>query len=306
MNRILLVADVVGWIFERHCNEIKKRLSHKYHIDIAFCRGDNIRALESQYDLVYVLDPMPINYPPKQKNIMGLRAEFLYRDNPLGPSGLYEKGWPGHCASIKDKCEILHVVNRNMLNVFKGIVTDKPLMLVQHGVDETCFDRSKFPKKDHPFTIGFSGRSNHPNQKGVDIAMAACKRTNTPFFTAQYGKGKLTKDQMPEFYTNIDAYVCLSLSEGLNNSTMEAGLMGIPTISTRSGAAEEMIRNGENGLMVDRNVDAVAEAIEKLKDDKYRKSLGDAMHEEIKQNWTWAVKIKEFEKMFDLFFEMKG
>ena len=138
----------------------------------------------------------------------------------------------------------------------------------------------------------------------MPIGIKACQKCGVDFTSAKYGGGRLSKDQMPAFYAGLDGYMCLSVTEGLNNSVMEAGMMGVPVISTRCGAAEEMIRDGENGFLVDRNVEAVAEAIEKLKDEDLRMQMGEAMHQEIKENWTWATKIKEFENMFDTYFEM--
>ena len=72
MIKILLVADLKGWIFERHCNEIKKRLSHKYQLDIVYSRphGRKLAKISKDYDIVYILDPMPLSYPPKEKVIL--------------------------------------------------------------------------------------------------------------------------------------------------------------------------------------------------------------------------------------------
>lgn len=61
---------------------------------------------------------------------------------------------------------------------------------------------------------------------------------------------------MPNLYYHADAHVCMSLTEGLNNPSLEAGAMGIPLISTRCGAAEEIIKDGENGFLIDRDVNS--------------------------------------------------
>jgi len=83
---------------------------------------------------------------------------------------------------------------------------------------------------------------------------------------------------------------------------MEAGAMGLPVISTSAGAAEEMIINGVNGLIVDRNVDKLTEAIDKIKDDNLRISMGNKFYEEIMKNWTWKVRIGDFRIMFEYYF----
>ncbi len=61
----------------------------------------------------------------------------------------------------------------------------------------------------------------------------------------------------------------------------EAGSMGIPVISTKCGAAEEMIVDGVSGLIIDRNSDSLTQALNKMKDKNLRESMGNKFHEEI-------------------------
>jgi len=312
MKKILLVADLKGWVFERHCREIKKRLSHKYHLDITYCRGaPDVRETSKKYDLVYVLDPLPINYPPKEKTIMGLRCQWLYETHPKGAKGLYNNGLPGRCAAPEVRCCMLHVVNKNMLNTFKDIVTDRPLLLAQHGVDETIFNRDLYEEKEYseePFTpliVGMSGRKRSDGKKGFDAVQKACKKDGHKFIEASYEGRKLKKKEMPNFYRKMDVYVCFSKSEGLNNPVLEAGAMGIPVISTKCGAAEEIIKQGSNGLLIDRDLNALRDALALLSNTKFRKTASNNMYETIMKKWTWEHRIKDFENMFDMYFEGK-
>lgn len=299
MKKILLVADQPGWIFDRHCHEIQKRLS-EYKVDIAYHR-ENIPERSKGYDLVYVLDPMPMSYPNPSKTIMGLRCEFLFREHPQGAKGLYENGFPGRCVSIKDKCSIFHVVNKNQFNVFKDVVIDKPLFLAQHGIDEEIFVREKYPKVKHEkITVSVSGRGSE--NKGFHLVQEACKKTDCVLVSAQYGRGQVSKDLMPKFYSCVDVHICMSKTEGLNNTIMEAGAMGVPVISTKSGAAEEMIVDGVSGFLIDRSVDSLCMALNKMKDEKLRQDMGNKFYNEIIKNWTWKVRIEDFRKMFGKFF----
>jgi len=200
---------------------------------------------------------------------------------------------------------MLHVVNRNQLRILKDVVVDKPLLLVQHGVDEILFDRSKYQKKKNDrLVISVSGRGS--SNKGFETIQKACEATGCIPIGAKYGNKKLTKEQMPEFYNMADVHVCFSKSEGLSNPILEAGAMGIPVISTRSGAAEEMIRDGISGLLIDRDLNSLTTALNKLKDEKTRLDMGNEFHKEIMNNWTWKKKIQGFKEMFDLFFELRG
>ena len=302
--KILLVADQPGWIFDRHCHEIQSRIS-KYEIDIAY-RRDGIKELSKKYDLVYVLDPIPLSggYPPKEKTIMGLRCEFLYREHPQGAKGLYDKGFPGRCESIKDKCCIFHVVNKRLMEEFREIVVDKPLLLVQHGVNTDVFSLKKsdrsFKLNVDKIRVSVSGRNS--NNKGFNLVEKACEKAGVKITQAEYNR-KLSYEEMPSFYSKSDIHVCMSKDEGLNNPLMEAGAMGLAPISTISGAADEMIRHNDNGILIERSVDALVEAIEKLKDDSTRIWMAKKYYFDIHSNWSWDVKIKEYEAMFDFYFE---
>ena len=305
MKRILLVADLRGWIFERHCKEIQKRLT-EYHIDITYCRGGvNVAQASAAYDLVYILDPMPIAYPPPEKTILGLRCEFLYKDHPEGAQGLYENGWAGKCASIKDKCCIFHVVNQRQMRDFKDVVTDKPLMLAQHGVDETIFDRSKCkPVVNDVLNVGTSGRSRSDGKKGFDIVSKACEKVGARHLTTRYQGGRLTKEQMPQFYNSIDVYACMSKTEGLCNPILESGAMGVPVISTTAGAATEMINDGWNGLLINRDLESLVKALQRLKSNFIEcRAMGNRFEREILDNWTWDVRIEDFRRMFEAYFD---
>jgi len=307
MKKILIVADIPGWIFHRHALEIKKRLGNDYQIDIGFSRGTNVVKLEPQYDCIYIMDPMQMSYPDPKKVIMGLRCEFMYLKHPNGAKGLYENGMPNWGSSIKNRCCVFHVVNKRQFKVFEPIVKDKPLLLVRHGVDETCFDKKLYPEKERrdKLVVGIVGRRGSQGNKGFDIIEKACEKTGYKLVFASYDGQRLTKEQMPKFYNQIDLYVCMSESEGLQNPTLEAGAMEVPVITTNCGAAEEMIVNGKSGLIIKRDFNVLCGALEKMKNDEFRLSCGNLFYEEIMKNWTWKEKIKEYKDMFEVYFKLK-
>jgi len=53
------------------------------------------------------------------------------------------------------------------------------------------------------------------------------------------------------FLLQADLYLLTSFSEGFSNSLVEAMYAGIPSLSTRTGAAEEIIQDGVNGWLVE-------------------------------------------------------
>ena len=80
---------------------------------------------------------------------------------------------------------------------------------------------------------------------------------------------------LSEVFSVSDFFVLPSRSEGCSLALLEALSYGLPCVATRVGAAAELIREGENGLLVDRdNVPALAQAIRRIGSDD---NLRDAM-----------------------------
>ena len=57
--------------------------------------------------------------------------------------------------------------------------------------------------------------------------------------------------EIGRLYTALDAYVVPSRQEGGPKAVLEAMASGVPVVSTRVGQAAEIIRDGENGWLVD-------------------------------------------------------
>jgi glycosyltransferase involved in cell wall biosynthesis len=247
---------------------------------------------------------MPMSYPPKEKVIIGCRAEWLH--GPGNEKSFYENGLARGCRNIKDKCSVFHVVNRRQFKMFEGVVTDKPFYLAQHGVNTSVFNSEKYKRKNdtEKIVVGTAGRKNSNCKKGFDIVSKICESLGVEFITTTYGNKKLSLRDMPSFYNEIDVYVCMSETEGLCNPIMEAGAMGVPVISTRSGAAEEMIFDGKNGLLIERDGESLKKALGKIKDYEVRRSMSKEIEKNIIENWSWDVRVSDYEVMFDKMMEI--
>jgi glycosyltransferase involved in cell wall biosynthesis len=69
-------------------------------------------------------------------------------------------------------------------------------------------------------------------------------------------------EEVAQLYAALDAYVVPSRQEGGPKGVLEAMASGIPVVSTRVGQAAELIRDGENGRLVDvDDAEALAERL---------------------------------------------
>jgi glycosyltransferase involved in cell wall biosynthesis len=62
--------------------------------------------------------------------------------------------------------------------------------------------------------------------------------------------GPVEHRRVATYMQAADAYVQPSINEGLANATMEAMATGLPVIATDTGGQGELVRNGQNGLLV--------------------------------------------------------
>lgn len=80
--------------------------------------------------------------------------------------------------------------------------------------------------------------------------------------------GAINQEEILRYYSQADAFVLASFAEGLPVVLMEAMALELPCVTTRITGTPELIRDGEDGLLVDASdARALALAVERLMDD---------------------------------------
>ena len=76
-------------------------------------------------------------------------------------------------------------------------------------------------------------------------------------------------DELLAYYAAADCFVFPSYREGFPNTVLEAGAMGLPSIVTDINGSREIIRQGENGVIIpSKNANALFDAMLKMTKDK--------------------------------------
>ena len=105
---------------------------------------------------------------------------------------------------------------------------------------------------------------------------------------------------MVEFYQGLDALICASRTEGGPHPLLEASACQIPVISTRVGIAPELIRSGENGMLVERTVEAIRDAVIRLRDNRQlRLEMGRKARKVVESAWNWDVQAGSYVPFFE-------
>ena len=104
-----------------------------------------------------------------------------------------------------------------------------------------------------------------------------------------------THDLMKSF----DIFALPSLSEGLSSAILEAMATSLPIIATDVGGIPELVKNGDNGLLI-RPADPIdlARAIQRLADDPEESlRMGERGRDRMEEQFTLARKILETEQL---------
>lgn len=100
--------------------------------------------------------------------------------------------------------------------------------------------------------------------------------------------GRIPREEVMPYYQEASVFVLPSFNEGMSNAMLEALATGLPIIATQTGGTDELVENGENGLVVRMKDSAdLAEKIEKvMQDETLRKKMGEKSRLRAqKQSW---------------------
>ena len=109
------------------------------------------------------------------------------------------------------------------------------------------------------------------------------------------------QSDMPGVYAAMDIFVLPSLDEGLPMTVLEAMAAGRPVVATRVGAIPGVIKDGENGLLVDpRDTAGLRDAIARLlSDPDLCRRIGDKAHEWVRRNYTSEEMALKYRQMYE-------
>ncbi len=207
-------------------------------------------------------------------------------------------------------------------------ITKKPLKVLGYGnvkgVDMVRFSRrpevlelAEHIKKDDVFTFVFVGRI--VRDKGVNELCEAFERLKESYSSIRLllvgrfedtldpvsdktreiinndssveAVGAKYGDELLAYYVAADSFVFPSYREGFPNTVLEAGAMGLPSIVTDINGSREIVKDGENGMVIpSKDSEALYQAMKKmLTDNEMRAKLAANSREMI---------MKRFEQTF--------
>ena len=110
------------------------------------------------------------------------------------------------------------------------------------------------------------------------------------------------RDDVRPYFALSDVLVFPSYREGFPNVVLQAGSMELPAIVTDINGCNEIIKDGENGLIVPaKNSDQLLKAMRKVFDPELRNRLKSNSRTEIVSNYrreiVWNALLEEYGKL---------
>ena len=324
--RVLLCPDQPSWSFDNISNNIinssGKNAVHKLYMrdvignekiffEAIFLNSIDVCHIFWREDLFYLLHPETIR---KAAQGLGIDCAYLVRaiNSCTFTTSVYDHLFSSHEEMLERRSSFAivdgyTVSSKKIYDLYAAEPElPDPDAVIPDGVDVARFTPSPNERRNTDrFVIGWAGNSAWGKQsqkydvKGYD-------RLFRPMLEALRARGFVVEERvanpqikrikfedMPDFYRDLDVFVCTSAIEGTPNTVLEAMACGIPVVSTDVGIVSDALGDLQRRFIISRAEtgefsDKVAEI---LGNDGLRRDLG-------KENrlraldWSWELKTK--------------
>lgn len=278
--RVLVIADVPNWIFERHARTLQGLLADEFEITVQY-HTDSFD--ETVWDLIYVME---FGLVPFDRITMPWKYVTAVRSHVSWAA----IAAPDLARILRTNFQQSHVVSQRL---HREIAPWLPgVACISHGIDGERFRFVPRPADaSRPLRVGWAGNRKTAVKGFAEFIEPIGSLDGVELVFCGYADRNLTLDEMPAWYAGIDVYLCASLSEGSNNALLEAAASGCAIVTTDNGTVPEYLAHDESALIVPREREAFVLAVTRLRDDAaLRQRIGVAASAAVLPAWTWSVR----------------
>ena len=296
--KVLLLPDRLNWAYHSIALALVKFNNDAdlvFDIEPVKKNIGRIKSIYKTYDVFLVMGHQTyesVTFLPKSQTLVGIHSHHQFDDRKTTPD--IDINPPKQLLDDLSTFSRFNVVSRRLFDLFKRNGSNN-VWLTENGVDAEVFKPTSIRSERH-LIVGYSGSKKHDWRKGVsEYILPAAKKAGVESKIAMLSTDNyIPLADMPSFYHDIDVYLCASLSEGFSLSVLEAASCGKPVISTRVGGCVDLIEDGYNGFLVDRDIDSMAEKIACLKDGQVYADMSRAARFKIEQEYDWSKKVADW------------
>jgi len=310
--RMLILTDINGWamdiVADGLISVMKKELS--YEIVKAKFGTVNIKNSYKDFDIIYIMIPSFI--PDDLDDYSKIRTTFH--------GGLAVLSQADHMMAEKllDRIPKISYVSKQVKDRISSSKLNKNnLIFTPYGVDISRFKGVNLARKKNNLIAGWAGWAHYlmgkqENQRRCSWIMRSqqdlCYQLRIAGGLPQYSRSveifnelfpsitcnTYNKVGMPSFYKSINLYLVPDIFAGGPIPVLEAGVSGVPVITTSCGLCETLIKHNHNGLVAN-TYKEFYESIKRLMNDpEHRMKLGDNLRKDIYEKRTWEAVFKHW------------
>ena len=213
----------------------------------------------------------------------------------------WNNGWPSREADFHKMFANVDAVLINNRDYWLRAGRPAGSVTISNGVDLETFRLSR-PIESRPPRVIWCGSEYHRRLKGYDDLIV-------PLFDRLRREGldceallvdsqrsdKKSPHEMSAWYNAATVFVVASETEGTPNPALEAAACGCTLVSTRVGNMPELIRDGENGFLVDRDLESLHQGVRRAV--AAHEQLATQLHHDV-QSWGWTSRAADFFQFF--------
>ena len=112
--------------------------------------------------------------------------------------------------------------------------------------------------------------------------------------------GPLPRAKALRILAGSDVAVLPSIEEGISTVLLEAMALKIPIVATRVGGTIEILRHGEDALLVSPDPNEIKDAVTKLLTDRdLTKKLTENAYQRLLNNYEWSIVLKKYLALYE-------
>jgi glycosyltransferase involved in cell wall biosynthesis len=191
------------------------------------------------------------------------------------------------------------IKNKNMRNQFNIEDDDVLILFIGHlepfkGIFELLDGFYKINKQNRNSKLMIIGEGHQ--EKKVRNKVLEYQINEAVIFT-----GKISPEEIQNYYQMADIFVLPSYTEGLPLVVVEAMACGLPIVASCVGGIPEVVENNENGFLIPpRNVGELKTKLEQLiVDQDLREKFGNKSLKIVNENFNIEYKVKKMINLYE-------
>jgi len=293
--KLRIIYDVPGWAYHRRALNLQRWAPDDFEVSLAPLQrpGDLEEALgPDPVDIVFVIPTHEARMVRRSIDERGWKTRLV---------GSWNAGWPLQLGPFYRSYGTTDamVVNNRIAWERSGQLPRAHLL--PNGVDLDTF-RVQVPVESRTPKVLWVGSQLRRKQKGYDRIMLPLQESLRRegidcelLLVDSYDPANRSAEQMADWYNEGTVLVCASTSEGTPNTALEAAACGCTVVSTPVGNMPELIRDGENGYLVQGDPAELLLAVRRAVSSY--PSLAHRMQEDIR-HWSWRRASAPFYRLF--------